>query len=245
MSFGQQVIDFHLGLQPDWKLPKGIELIFPFDDPDTISAFNQFFVKYFSDDNPRTFLFGINPGRFGAGVTGIPFTDPKILEATCAIPNPFNKRNELSSIFIYEMIAAMGGPKSFYKDFYITSVSQLGFITNGKNINYYDDKKLEKAVRIRIIDNIQHQLTFGANRKTAFSIGQGQNLKFLKKLNDEHHFFEEIIPLPHPRWVMQYRLKSKEVYIDEYVTKLLDVLTGDGFTGDGLTGQSVFKNTHG
>jgi len=59
------------------------------------------------------------------------------------------------------------------------------------------------------------------NKKVAFSMGQGKNFKYLKQLNDQHGFFDQILPLPHPRWVMQYKLKSKEVYIDEYVTKLI------------------------
>lgn len=222
MTFGQQVIDFHTSLTPDWKLPKGIDLIFPFDNPETIEVFSTFFRQYFDDQRERTFLFGINPGRFGAGVTGVPFTDPKIIEETCGITNSFQKRNELSSIFIYEMIEALGGPAAFYRDFYITSISQLGFMSEGKNINYYDDKRLEKAVTKRIIDNINTQLAFGANRKIAFCIGQGKNLKFFNQINDKHHFFERIVPVPHPRWVMQYRLKTKDIYIDEYVTKLSD-----------------------
>jgi hypothetical protein len=51
-------------------------------------------------------------------------------------------------------------------------------------------------------------------------MGQGKNYAFLNKLNQEHGFFEKIIPLPHPRWVMQYRLKRKKEFIREYVDKL-------------------------
>jgi len=55
-------------------------------------------------------------------------------------------------------------------------------------------------------------------------MGQGKNFKYLKQLNDKHGFFAEIQPLPHPRWVMQYRLKTKPIYIDEYVTKLTSAI---------------------
>ena len=45
----------------------------------------KFYLKYYNDDRPRAFIFGINPGRHGAGVTGIPFTDPIRLAEKCGI----------------------------------------------------------------------------------------------------------------------------------------------------------------
>ena len=126
MTFGEQVIAFHNELNADWKLPNGFGLIYPFDNTETNRVFKLFFEKYFNDSNKRHFLFGINPGRFGAGVTGVPFTDPKLLAETCGIENTFDKRMELSSVFIYEMIQAMGGPDSFYRDFYVTSICPIG-----------------------------------------------------------------------------------------------------------------------
>lgn len=220
MTFAAQVIDFHRQLEPNWQIPDGIDLIFPFESEETCHVFKAFFQRYFDDNQPRTFLFGINPGRFGAGVTGIPFTDPKILEEVLHIPNTFQKRHELSSLFIYDMIQAFGGPKAFYGQFYISAVCPLGFIAEGKNVNYYDDRTLQDAVEPYIIESIKTQLTFGATRKRAFSIGQGKNLKYLQKLNDKYQFFDQIIPLPHPRWVMQYRLKRKQEFINEYLRKL-------------------------
>jgi len=79
-------------------------------------------------------------------------------------------------------------------------------------------------VQPHIIDSINRQIDMGAFRDRAFSMGQGTNYKYLKSLNDEHGFFKEIIPLPHPRWVMQYKRKTKQVYIDEYITKLTSAL---------------------
>ena len=220
MTFADRVIDFHRKLSPNWKIPRGIELIYPFDNDETWRVFEEFYRRFFGDVKSRTFLFGINPGRFGAGITGVPFTDPKILEEDLGITNVFHKRHELSSLFVYEMIKELGGPIEFYRSFYITSICPLGFITNGKNINYYDVPKLEQSVREKIIENISTQLTFGANKEVAFSIGQGKNFHYLKKLNDEFHFFHRIEPLPHPRWVMQYRRKRKAEYINEYEIKL-------------------------
>ncbi len=225
MTFGSQVIDFHRQLRPNWKIPKGIEILYPFSDQEAVRVFELFFHRFFSDENPRTFLFGINPGRFGAGITGIPFTDPKILNEIIGIKSSFKPRNELSSIFIYEMIDALGGPEEFYRSYYITSVCPLGFVKDGKNINYYDDKELQTAVEPIIIQNIKAQLEFGAQTNIVFSVGRGKNFNYLKKLNDEQKFFERIVALPHPRWVMQYRLKTKRQYIDEYAEQLSVSLT--------------------
>ena len=220
MTFSEQVLDFHNSLNPNWKLPKDFELIYPYGNEMTLDAMRQFYQKYYSDNQVRTFLFGINPGRFGAGVTGVPFTDPIRLEEVCGIQNDFKKRSELSSIFVYEFIEAFGGIETFNQHFYVSSICPLGFIKDGKNINYYDDKKLEKAVEKYIIQNFEEQLKFGCNRKIALCMGQGKNFKYFKKMNEKLKLFEKIIPLPHPRWVMQYRRKRKQEFIDQYISAL-------------------------
>jgi hypothetical protein len=180
----------------------------------------EFYQRFYSDDNPRKILLGINPGRFGAGVTGVPFTDPLLLEDICEIPNSFHKRRELSSAFVYEFISALGGIRQFCSEFYITSICPLGFIRDGKNYNYYDSKALQEAVMPMILDNLKTQIGFGADTSIAYSMGKGKNFKFLQKLNDEHQLFERVVALPHPRWVMQYRLKSKDIFVEEYVNAL-------------------------
>lgn len=219
-TFGAAVLDYHFGLKPAITLPAGVEWIFPFSDQSTRQSMSQFYRRYFDDHGSRTYLFGINPGRFGAGITGVPFTDPVRLEEKCGIDHPFRKRAELSSIFIYDCIDAMGRSKAFFKSFYITSMSPLGLIREGKNYNYYDDRQTEERVTPFIVRNITTQVRFGCRTEFAFSIGQGKNYAYFKKLNDEYRWFEHVIPLPHPRWVMQYRLKKKEQYITEYVEKL-------------------------
>lgn len=220
ISFSDHILSFHRQLQPDWKLPAGVELLYPFDNPGTWEVMESFFHKYFSDPHPRTLIFGINPGRFGAGVTGTPFTDPKILEEVCGIPNTFPKRAELSAIFVYEFINAYGGPEAFYKDFYITSLCPLGFVKDSKNYNYYDSKELTRAVEPHILHNIRFHLEIGCNPEIAYSLGKGKNYAYFQKINKEHNLFKQVIPLPHPRWVMQYRLKRKE----EFIEKIVDAL---------------------
>ena len=219
-NFAQSVLSFYDALKDDWQLPNDFSTIFPFDDDEVASVMSQFYTSYFDDTSSRIFLFGINPGRFGAGVTGISFTDPVILESICGIPNTFQKRQELSSQFVYEVVNAWGGIEDFYKHFYITSICPIGFLKDRKNANYYDDKMLEASVKNYIVESMWKQIDFGANRKIAFSMGQGTNFKKLQQLNAEHGFFEEVLPLPHPRWVLQYRRKKKDTFVDEYLEKL-------------------------
>ncbi len=218
--FSSDVLSYHFALKPSISLPKDIEWLMPYDDPETRKCMSTFYQKFYGDDQKRTFILGINPGRFGAGLTGIPFTDPIRLNQL-GIENSFPQKLELSSVFIYDMIEACGGPSTFYQKYYITSLSPLGFVKSGKNYNYYDDPQLSQRVRPFIISNIETQLKFGADKSKVFCLGQGKNFEYLSKLNDEYQWWERVIPLPHPRWVMQYRLKRKEEFIAEYRNGLI------------------------
>jgi hypothetical protein len=177
-----------------------------------------FYEKYYDDERKRTLILGINPGRFGAGTTGVPFTDPVRLEKECGIANNFPKKQELSSVFVYEMINAYGGCKVFYRKMYISAICPLGFIKEGKNYNYYDDALLLKRIEPLLITHLRRQISFGVNTNRVFCLGQGKNFQYLETLNRAHGFFDEIIPLPHPRWIMQYRLKKKQEYLQMYLS---------------------------
>ena len=220
MPLSKKILSFVKNLDLKVELPTGVKVMNPFKDPGTFNLCEKFYKKYYSDNNPRHLILGINPCRFGGGVTGIPFTDPVRLQNTCGIENNFQKKQELSSGFIYEMIHAFGGPEIFYGKFYISATSPLGFIKNNKNLNYYDDRKLENSIKNFVIDCINRQLAFGINRETVFCLGEGKNFVYLSKLNNEMNFFEKIIPFPHPRFIMQYRLKKKEEYIGRYLREM-------------------------
>jgi len=219
--YADKIISFYKNLNPPRELPGGVELLFPQLDTQVMEIVKNFFNRFYTDNNSRRLIFGINPGRFGAGTTGINFTAPKQLKEFCGIDHSFKPQTELSAEFIYEMIGAYGGVGKFYKNYFITSISPLGFVKNGINMNYYDDKNLLKAIEPFIISNIKKQISFGFETDKCFCIGGDKNLKFFSKINDEHDFFQQIIPLPHPRFIMQYRRKQKQQYIDQY----LEVLT--------------------
>jgi hypothetical protein len=198
------------------------------DNPHILPVITQFYNKFYNDFNHRYLILGINPGRFGAGVTGIPFTDSQRLSEKCGLSIPGLKTFETSSVFVYEMIEAFGGVEQFYNKFFISAVCPLGFtLVNNKgksiNCNYYDDTKLISAVRDFITESLARQLEFGIRRETCFCLGTGKNYKFLIKLNDELKIFDRIIPLEHPRFIMQYKSKQKDLYIKKYLDELGNV----------------------
>lgn len=222
-SFADKVMAFNKTVNFKGNLPAGISMMNPFkENKKILSVSAAFYKKYYSDTNPRHLILGINPGRFGGGVTGIPFTDTKRLKEKCSIPYEGKETYEPSSVFVYEVIDAFGGAADFYKRFYINSICPLGFTAaghNGKevNYNYYDSKELTHAVYDFIIDSIQKQIRFGIETDICFCFGNGKNEKFLRQVNEENKFFKKIIALEHPRFVMQYKSKSKQYYIDKYI----------------------------
>jgi hypothetical protein len=216
-TFADHILEFLFHLKLPFKLPGGVEVMDVHQEPQIQDACNAFYNKFYDDNHPRHMLLGINPGRFGGGVTGIPFTDPIRLEKECGIKNNFLKKQELSSVFIYEMINAYGGSERFYHNYYISAVSPLGFVKGGKNLNYYDDKILKQRIEPFVIECIKNQLSWGILRDVCFCIGEGENLKYLHQLNSKHQWFKEIKPVSHPRFIMQYKLKQKQAYIQQYL----------------------------
>src|SRR5687768_9696688 len=201
MSFAAKVLEYQFSLQAPFPLSNEVEWLVPYEDEETRRVMKEFYNRFYRDNNQRTFILGINPGRFGAGITGVPFTDPIRLEKL-GIENIFQKRQELSSVFVYDMIDMCGGPEKFYSTYYITSLSPLGFVKHGKNYNYYDDRELSMTIRDYIIQNIQTQFAFGADPSVVYCLGQGKNFTYLEGLNKEFKWWERVVPLPHPRWIM-------------------------------------------
>lgn len=222
-TFADKVIQFNQSLHFSGELPNGIRIMNPFrEDEKILPISSEFYHKYYHDQNPRHIILGINPGRFGGGVTGVPFTDPKRLKQECQINYPGKETHEPSSVFVYDVITAYGGPAAFYQHFYINSVCPLGFTATGKNgkainYNYYDSQELTKAVYDFIVKSIRQQIDLGIKTDVCFCFGTGKNEKFLRRLNEEHRFFDTIVALEHPRFVMQYKTKSKHIYIDKYL----------------------------
>jgi hypothetical protein len=220
MTVAEKILEFYRQLEIRDPLPEGVEVMNPYADPACFQVCNTFYQKFYNDTHTRFLILGINPGRYGAGITGIPFTDPIKLESFFDIENTLPKKPELSAEFIHKMIAAFGGYNDFFSTFLINSVSPLGFIQNGKNLNYYDTPVLRRALDPFIRKSLRALTAIGVRREVVFCLGEGENYKQIRSLNEEEKLFAEIIPLAHPRFVMQYKRKHLSHYIDDYVNKL-------------------------
>ena len=153
-------------------------------------------------------------------MTGIAFTDTEALKR-CDISWSGDETKELSAEFIYRVIEKYGGPEKFYKKFFITSICPVGFTKNGVNFNYYDEAECMNILMPYIQKTFAEQTAFGA-KKTAVVLGRGKNYTHIKAMNGACSFFETILPLDHPRFIMQYRRKK----IDEYIEQYINILNG-------------------
>ncbi len=223
MTLADKINLFNSSLRFAKLLPDGIQIMNPFqENPLVLPISKKFYAKFYNDFNERYLILGINPGRHGAGITGIPFTDTIRLEKYCGIQLTGLHSYETSSEFIYKMITAYGGVNKFNSVYYINAVCPLGFTQTNKsgkqvNYNYYDDKELIKTVYDFIVKSIKEQISFGLNTDVCYCLGTGKNYKFLISLNEEENLFKEIIPLEHPRYIMQYKRRQVNKYINKYL----------------------------
>ncbi len=216
LTFDNKVLEFYRNLtQPRISL-KGIGVLPLYKDQEVWGYMEEFFNKFFRDTRKRVFVLGINPGRFGSGTTGIPFTDSVSLENACGIVNKLVKHREISSEFIYRFIEHWGGARAFYRDFFLTAISPIGFVRNGINCNYYDHPALFKALKPFIVDTLTAQFAFGARKNKAIVLGSGKNQKIFNDLNLEYSWFKEVYVLEHPRFIMQYRRREMQSCLNKY-----------------------------
>ncbi len=229
-TFGQKVIDFNRNLQYSNALPDNFRVINPYlDNPETIDVMQQFYHKFYNDNNTRKFIVGINPSRHGAGVTGVPFTDTKRLESVCGIPMHSAHTHEISSVYVYDMINEYGGPIPFYNQFYINSPFPLAIVRKSKegnwlNANYYDDRALFDSVKDFMIASLKQHISLGLDTSQVYILGK-KNATFIHKLNQEAHLFGDLKVLEHPRYIQQYKSKEKQLYIDKYILTLNNINT--------------------
>lgn len=225
LNFSDKVISFNKQLNFIGELPKDYYVMNPFlDNPETLQVMTQFYQKYYQDNNPRKFIIGINPSRHGAGITGVPFTDTKRLESVCGIKMKSARTHEISSVYMYDVIAEYGGAVSFYNDFYINSPFPLAIIKETKpgqyiNANYYDDPALFNKLKGFMIESLKNHLSLGLDPNEVFVLGK-KNALYLEKLNKEANLFKKLTVLEHPRFIQQYKSKEKQFYLDKYIIAL-------------------------
>jgi hypothetical protein len=151
-------------------------------------------------------LCGINPGRKGAGKTGVPFLDNNSLKTL--IPSVAGEDREISASFIYSIIQEIG-VKAFFNKVYLTNFSWYGFVDKkGNNVNYY---KLEPAIQDTCKEHFVEEMR-QVNPLCIIPLSKEveKSLRSMAELN---------IPimerLPHPYWASfpANKEKWKDIYI--------------------------------
>ncbi|MEM8999501.1 MAG: uracil-DNA glycosylase family protein [Bacteroidota bacterium] len=225
MTFADHVINFNRKLWLPEEPIKGIKSLNPFVENQEVGNISRHFYKKFYDDcHQRHLILGINPGRLGAGATGIPFTDTKRLTEVCGIAIGSVQTHEPSSVFVYDLIEAYGGAECFYGRYYINSVCPLGFVTQSKkgnwvNCNYYDDEQLFETLYDFMVIGLKKQIAFGINTETCYVLGK-KNAKYLKRINDREKLFETLVVFDHPRYIAQYKSKQIPEYLEHFLGQL-------------------------
>ena len=226
ISFSKRTLEYNQYLSNlNIELPGNFRLINPFNgnNKEQISEITtKFYDKYYNDNNKRRLILGSSPARRGTAVTGIPFEDADHLQKTTGISIDDFYINKSSSNFLYEVIEKYGGSEKFYSKFYMNFVFPLGIVkinSNDRelNCNYYENKKIMSILSDYILESLKKQISLGIDTSVVYCIGSGENYKFLLELNNKYHFFGKIIPLEHPRFIMQYNSKNKDYYIKKYL----------------------------
>lgn len=229
VTFAKRVLQFNDKLSQEClDVPAGFKVINPFngDQKEQVREVTTvFYQKYYNDTNSRRIILGSSPARRGSSVTGVPFEDAKHLQSETGIFIDKFYINQSSSGFLYDVIREYGGCTKFYSDFYMNFVCPLGLVKinskgNEINCNYYENKKLQEKLYFFIVSAILSQIEFGIDTSVCYCIGSGENYNFLSKINKEYNFFNTIIPLEHPRFIMQYNSKQKGMFVEKYINAL-------------------------
>jgi hypothetical protein len=207
------VIGEALALAQALALPPGYRAILP---PITERA-TAFYAQYYSDTHPRRLILGSSPARRGSAQSGIPFVDDT--------PRP-------ASAFLADVIAGCGGEEAFYKKFLMDFLCPIALVrttAQGRevNANYYEIKALQQALTPLMLAHVRGLIDLGIDRSVCFCIGSGENFRFLSQINAAQGFFARLVPLEHPRFVMQYHAAQRGMYLDRY----LWALRGDSRAG--------------
>jgi Domain of unknown function (DUF4918) len=221
MTVGDCISEWLRTVRLEIDLPEGYSVMTPYDTVEVRSILEQFAKRYQHDDRPRLGLWGINPGRFGAGVTGLSFTDPYALVHQLDINTSLQGRRELSAEFISAVIDAYGGAAPFYRDVVLTAFSPLGFVQNSVNINFYDHRGLEQAIVPFVLRHIEAMAKAHVRTDTFVVLGVGKLRRFAEKYVIPVVKPSCVVYLDHPRFIMQYRRK----FMTDYVQRYLDVIS--------------------
>ena len=126
--------------------------------------------------------------------------------------------NQIGMNHIWTRILSCYGPYDNEDTMIMQTISEM--------LKYHHSPEYTKAEQlwdyIYVEDVAKALYLVGKNGKnnSIYCIGSGENYEFLKKINEKYCFFDKIIPLEHPRFIMQYNSKNKEYYLNKYLSAL-------------------------
>ncbi|MCE5361045.1 uracil-DNA glycosylase family protein [Candidatus Igneacidithiobacillus taiwanensis] len=177
------------------------------------SWLEAFWQHYVPDPLPQTVILGLNPGRFGAGQTGIPFVDFRSLSALLPEASLPKQDSEPSATFFHRVVQHIGAEK-FYRMFYVSNVSAVGYLRDGKNCNYPD---LPELARPTVARNFAEEMGL-LRPKRIIALGREVEASAQALFPDGS---VRISHLPHPSWIMTYRLREAQSWVRRYAQMLL------------------------
>lgn len=173
---------------------------------------NAFCQKFYGDAIPRIMICGINPGRHGAGKTGVPFLD--FMSLSRLIPGIERQDSEKSASFFFEVVRSFDA-ESFFRTFYVGNFSSVGYLRDGVNLNYHD---LPQAAREVVERNFLEEIE-AIHPTHVISLGKEVHRTLHNLLSAS---IDCSLYLPHPSWIATYR--SYEM--DHWVARYRDALSG-------------------
>lgn len=180
---------------------------------ENIALVRRYYQTVYANEGKRIVLCGINPGRNGAGKTGIPFIDYH--SASQLLPDVNHIDQERSSQFIYSVIEEIG-INLFYENVYMTNLSWFGFIKEGKNLNYYDLPQPLPTVFtdsfVEEMELIQPKAIVPLSKEVEYTLRQ------MKKSGKLHFPLAERMPHPYYCSMENRKNKYREVYVDRIST---------------------------
>jgi hypothetical protein len=169
---------------------------------------SRYYKMVYSSEASRIVLCGINPGRNGAGKTGIPFLDFE--SVSNLVPNINRSDKEQSAQFIKSIIDELGN-ETYFNAVYMTNLSWFGFVKNNKNLNYYD---LPDPLPALFTESFISEMNI-VKPKIIVPLSQRveKTLKQMQKAGKLQYPVSSRLPHPYYCSIGQNAIKYKEVYV--------------------------------
>jgi uracil-DNA glycosylase len=210
MNLIQKNLDRYLNDHAFLRLLGEHEICFLSDFILNKEGINSFWQTYYGDSVSRVVICGINPGRHGAGKTGIPFVDFQSLAQL--ITGVDRQDSERSAKFFFQVVRQFG-VEDFFNSFYVTNVSSVGFMRDGKNLNH---NELPESALTVVERNFMQEMAI-IQPTHVISLGEvvQNSVRTLLPASVDCS-----MRLPHPAWVTSYRGKEMHEWTNRYLSML-------------------------